>query len=360
MNGAGDLSFPTIDKTMKCQVTNGAGARSSFHQWEKSTRSSLPPMALVPDDFTTWSWSKRRLIVVWDDDVVRRAESQELDDGELQDAGKAEKSVAPPAAGLLGQPIGVYPGGGTPATVLGTAAGAATGAFLGTAAVAAVTSAAKYVRESKQKAERAGLRILDVSESQAVGLHFPHGHPRRKVVYVGDPEVPNNYYPLGSFHREMFDSKVSEVTRLLMGLGATSISVEYTEGYKSGGSIKFAASTPKDTDVELGGGIKRTSEINSNAKITMNLSPTKRPEIPEGLVWFRHERQWQEIATARLEHGLQNFSLEVRYTDDLGIDANLVAKIHGVGFESGGTVTNFKETVWSVSGTFGTDFASRI
>ena len=36
------------------------------------------------------------------------------------------------------------------------------------------------------------------------------------------------------------------------------------------------------------------------------------------------------------------------------------SKVQVVGFESGGTVTSFKETVWSVSGTFGMDFASEI
>jgi hypothetical protein len=58
------------------------------------------------------------------------------------------------------------------------------------------------------------------------------------------------------------------------------------------------------------------------------------------------------VANARLESGLRAFTIDVNYTDDFGINASLKAKIASVGLELGGTFTEYRETVWKLSGTF--------
>jgi hypothetical protein len=74
--------------------------------------------------------------------------------------------------------------------------------------------------------EAPSLPFLVVTTSQAVNLRFPHGHPLKNVVYVADPGVAGNYYPVASFHRILFEGKVAEALRLLRSLGATEISIE--------------------------------------------------------------------------------------------------------------------------------------
>ena len=279
----------------------------------------------------TLSYPERQFIVVESDDaveVVRRAESE--------GAGAGDQQVLD-IANSVGRAAAIAGGG---------AAGIA--GFTG----AALAGVAIQLWKTRKKAEKVDLPYLVVTTSQTANLAFPNGHPLRNVVYVGDPGLPGNYYPVASFHRVLFEGKVAEAQRLLRSLGATEICIEYLEGFNRGAGVDFSVSPPAGAGVEIGGGVNATTKASSGAKTTMKLSPTMPARIPEDLIWFRSEPLWQEVANARLESGLRSFSIDVTYTDDFGVNANLKTKIASVGLELGGTFTEYRETRWQLSGTF--------
>ena len=82
------------------------------------------------------------------------------------------------------------------------------------------------------------------------------------------------------------------------------------------------------------------------------LRPTTAPHVPEGLLWYPHERFWQGLAKMRLESGLMTYSLEIDYDDDCGVNAKASAKLMDAGFDIGGTYNNFESTKWIMQGTF--------
>lgn len=275
-------------------------------------------MKFAQDDVMTWSYPERQLIVVWSDDAVetvRRAASE--------DAGGERTAKLLDAAALVVLPLVTWAG------------------------VAAVS-----LWRARKRADKANLPVLVVTTSQARSLSFPNGHPLRDVVYVGDPGVAGSYYPVASFHRFLFEGKVAEALRLLRSLGATEISIEYIEGFNRGAGVDLAMSPPSASGGEIGGGIDRTSKVSSGAKTTMQLSPTMPAQVPNDLIWFASEPLWKEVANARLESGLRSFTIDVNYTDDFGINANLQAKVASAGLRLGGNFTEFQETRWKLSGTF--------
>lgn len=278
-------------------------------------------MDFALDDVMTLLYPERQLIlVVRDGDVqVRRAKPGDVDS-------KRTWEFVPP----------IFVGGG--------------GAV--SAGVAAGVTVAVQLWKLRERSDKAELPYLVVTDSQARNLRFPYGHPRRNIVYAADPGVGGKYYPVASFHRELFDAKVSEAIRLLSGLAATEMAVEYRKGFDRGSVIDFLAAPPEGAGVEIGGGGKATSKVSSGAKIAMKLVPTRPAHVPKDLSWFPSERIWQTLAETRLESGLRTFDIELRYTDDFGIDGNLKAKIARVGLEVGGSFTEYRETVWKLSGTF--------
>ncbi len=171
-------------------------------------------------------------------------------------------------------------------------------------------------------------------------------------MYVGDPGVAGNYYPVANFHRVLFERKVAEALRLLRSLGATTISIEYLEGFRRAGAVEFSPIAVPGVDASIGASAESSRNNSASAKFTMSLAPTMSPHIPEDLVWFRSEVLWQEIASARLESGLREFSMDVNYSEDFGVNASLKAKIADVGLELGGNFVDFRETIWKLSGTF--------
>jgi hypothetical protein len=299
-------------------------------------------MQALSDDVLTLLYPERQLIVVASDDEVeaaRRAARKDLDSG-------GSSNVAAAAARWI-----------TPASASNAGGAAAiAGAALGAAAVAAGLELWK----ARKRAQTANLPYLVVSDSQAVNLRFPNGHPLRKVVYVGDPGVAGDYYPIATFPRVLFAGKVAEAIRLLRSLGATEISIEYLQGFEQGGAVNLSASSPTGGGVDAEAVVNRTNKARSGAKTTMQLSPTTPPHIPSDLVWFRTEPLWQEIANARLESGLRQFTIDVNYTDDFGINAKLEAKIASVGLGLGGSFTEFRETNWKLTGTFAENVQSAV
>jgi hypothetical protein len=207
---------------------------------------------------------------------------------------------------------------------------------------------------SKMEALRGkGIDVLAVGRSEAATLVFPPGHPRDGVVYVGDPVSAELYYPGADFHRRAFEHKFSDALNLLMALAATRISVQSEEGWGRDFATSLALPLP-DLVANLRGGAHGRASHESKLLFEARLSPRHPPRLPKGLTWFTHEPTWRATANARLTHGLEHFTLSVRYTDDYGVNADLEAKVAAVGLDLGGEFNQYRATTWRMEG----DFAS--
>lgn len=207
---------------------------------------------------------------------------------------------------------------------------------------------------AKVKGMRAqGAQVLPVSLSVAQGLRFPPGHPRSNVLYVAHPVDVGSYIPAAEFHRFLFEHKVAEAQRLIRSLGATRVNVRSVKGWNREAALNMGLSVPKSgNDARAGGDLGRTSGDTTEIITSMTLQPSLEPAVPDGLVWMAHEPLWQEVAEARLESGLREFSLDVRSTDDFGVNASLKALVEKVGFDAGGRFVDHVETIWRLDGLF--------
>jgi hypothetical protein len=228
-------------------------------------------------------------------------------------------------------------------------------AWLMIAAGPLVGVAVKVLLNAVQKMREGGEELVPVSWTDAERLRFPIGHPRKNVVYIGHPVDPPAYIPIADFHRFLFEHKVAEAQRLIRSLGALTIEVIRIEGWDRGAGVNVGISIPATPETpKVDANVTTSREAGSSRAVlaTMKLRPTKPPHIPDGLVWLSHEPLWQEVAQARLESGLDAFVIDVRSTDDYGINANLKALVTNSGLEMGGTFVEHRDTVWRLQGTF--------
>jgi hypothetical protein len=107
---------------------------------------------------------------------------------------------------------------------------------------------------------------------------------------------------------------------------------------------------------KVGGEMGGTQQSKASILYEASFAGSKDPALPQDLVWYEYEPTWKEIAEGRLEHNLQNFELNVEYTDDFGINLGLISKLGGSwgGLDLGGKFENHKSTIWRIVGTFGT------
>ena len=216
-----------------------------------------------------------------------------------------------------------------------------------------VKTARQLVR-SWQRARDQGIPVLQIGKSEACQLDFPLGHPREGIVYVGHPAIPPVYNTIADFHRVTFEHKFREAISLLMNLGAIHMRVEHVSGWSKEFSSRLSVPLNEpDMGLSATGSSARSSQ--NELLFEANLIGTSEPRIPEGLVWYPREETWQAIAEARMEFGLKQFSMNVAYVDDFGINAKLKATIADSGFDLGGNFEDHRQTWWRIAGKFFTE-----
>jgi hypothetical protein len=190
--------------------------------------------------------------------------------------------------------------------------------------------------KARREMRQGGENLIPVSSIDAAELHFPVGHPRGKVAYIGHPVDPPVYVPVADFHRFLFEHKVAEALRLIRTLGAVTVEVVRVEGWDQTVGVKVGVALPDLSQADIGASASQERTSGRSVLSTMRLKPTQSPWVPTDLVWLPHEPLWQEVAQARLESGLDSFVLDVRSTDDYGVNARLKALVAKAGLEAGG------------------------
>ena len=153
------------------------------------------------------------------------------------------------------------------------------------------------------------------------------------------------YYPAAQFHRRMFEHKLNEAIKLLMGLGAIEINVEHHSGW----GREF--STNLNISNVMAAGVDAEKQGRLLFQISLDLEGTADPSVPDGLVWYclkSHEPTWQQVAEGREKYGLKSFTLSLQYEDDFGINANLPVMVKKLKLDLGGKFENHKSTIWNI------------
>jgi len=205
--------------------------------------------------------------------------------------------------------------------------------------------------QSYLEARKKGVQANLIPKSWVAQLKLPPGHPREGVLYAGHPADPKTYIPIAAFHRFTFEHKFSELVSILMHLGAKKILVEYVRGWGSKLAASLSAGIPA-AQVGASAGAEKKKDKTGKILYNVELSGTDSPSIPDNLVWYPHESTWQMVAEGRLSFGLKNFSLQLEYQDDYGVNAGLKMNAEKVGFDVGGEFERHEATTWSISGSF--------
>lgn len=206
---------------------------------------------------------------------------------------------------------------------------------------------ASEIRRAYESFKGQGRNVAFVTPAATATLRFPRGEPIFGTLYAGHPTRPAEYFPVNSFHGDVFDTKVAEAITLLHSLGAFSVSVQHVRGWTRGANLEVES--PRLPFKILGGTTRGGSK-----SITFDgeYAPTTAPALPQDLSWYEREPLWRALAEGRLHSGMTRFQLDVRYDQDFGIDLSLVDSAEKLGLRLGGEFKAQRETVWRMTGHF--------
>lgn len=199
-------------------------------------------------------------------------------------------------------------------------------------------------------------------------LVFQHGHPQ-PGLYMSHPLMPNCYYPRKNIEYVLFEEKMLEFIKLVQCLGATRII------FKSKRGMSVSQDKTFDTDIETKVGVKLVGvkadpkgkyakRAKDNKSLMeereLRLSPKKQIYVPDHLVWYNSDPEWETIVRGRMDRSLEQYDITIStketsvYSKEL--DARVKSNFHylivGVkgnfAFNEQEVFTQDEETEWSV------------
>lgn len=154
--------------------------------------------------------------------------------------------------------------------------------------------------------------VLDKS-NLPTNIKFPFTHPKKEEIYIGHPYLKESYLPFSSFEADLFNDRFEEFSYFIQCLGAKSMTIKVIkenekttteiDNTNTTGSIGLGKNVVKNT-LDLGYQNNKDSDKKEDSKTsrtrTQNYNPTKKPYIPENLLWYPHETSWYRIYQQRI------------------------------------------------------------
>ena len=147
-------------------------------------------------------------------------------------------------------------------------------------------------------------------------IQFPVGHPKINVLYIGHPYRPHIYIPYNESEDSLFVDKVQEFCYLLQCLGAKEIRILSVIGKSVNELSKYSLNAQLGGSGKVYGGDVKGDYANENhsagetlqhLEMLQKFEPNKPPFIPEGLIWYPHNVQWQRLAKSRIDGNLLEY-----------------------------------------------------
>lgn len=178
------------------------------------------------------------------------------------------------------------------------------------------------------------------------------------ILYVMSPLENNVYIKLYEFHEINFSTKYNEMLDMLQSLGATYIKISTVEE----GNREFKGNLGSENEYKTFDEEDKAKKEKNNMGSKFDMSNKKsrakrfegtytentRKELHKKQLWYLRQEDWQYIAKARLELGLQEFNFEFEYTEDFGINFDFNMLISSIGAKMGGEFKEFKKEFFDV------------
>lgn len=186
--------------------------------------------------------------------------------------------------------------------------------------------------------------IFDLNKSRDY-FQFPMNHPVDRQIYACCDAEPNLYVPLASFHDYMYQAKLSAFHKLCANLLAKRCLVNSVEEDNIDITSKIGTtgipSSFGPISAGINGGYK--SNKNTSAKIFAEYPKKNKKPIITETKWMNGEPTWLNMQKLRMENRLKKMQADFCYTDDMGINASVAAKVSSIGIDIGGEYQKMKK-----------------
>lgn len=205
----------------------------------------------------------------------------------------------------------------------------------------------------KKYAGRDRSLIQAVPLREANRFRFLSGSAEVGRAYAANPLCDDTYYSVDTYNDDMIDHKLSELERILNGLGAKRYQISFQsdelDGARASLGIKerrfFKKGAAASVEAEFHRARARRFERGGT-------SQGRDPCLPSNLVWLDREPSWQALVESRLHYGRENFDLRVTLDRDMRMSSKVMGDLKLLRLDMEASVERKSNVTLSVSGTF--------
>ncbi len=179
---------------------------------------------------------------------------------------------------------------------------------------------------------------IDVFRSSNVpaAFRFPFGHPYPNQLYIAHPYNIGLYVPYDKSEDIFFADKVNELCYLLECLGAETIEISTVRGKRVKEMSNSAKTLTGSAEIKLFSAngqssqskeTNNSSDCNSTRTLTIRLDPMNKPYLPENLIWYAEQPQWQRLVEQRLKNNILEYSESIQSSETRFTSINEVSDI---------------------------------
>lgn len=205
-------------------------------------------------------------------------------------------------------------------------------------------------------------------------LKFPLGHPQEGELYMCHPYNHNLYIPYESCEFELFKDKMDELRLVLQAMGATSIKIYEANDWETHNNSSRNIAVDGSVNAKINranGELQQENKSDEFEKLRHEyetesiFEPQRMPYIPDNLVWYPHQADWQRLFEQR-KGGLKRHRISISIAKEtkiseqkrLGLKADFQALILKINAGANIDTESMFETKSSSVWTLDVEFAS--
>lgn len=156
--------------------------------------------------------------------------------------------------------------------------------------------------------------IFLMSINEDIPFEVATGTPVAYTPYIAHPHLKDVFVPLENHSFIFLQEKMKEFMRLVQSLGASEITIKQINERSEMSTTKTGQAILGELGIGqwMSGSIdnkgsyeSQTSEDKSNKLfLYQKFTPNSKPKIPKGLVWYKKEPSWQNLAQQRINGNL--------------------------------------------------------
>lgn len=186
-------------------------------------------------------------------------------------------------------------------------------------------------------------------------IKFEDCVPTVGELYIAHPYRQGVYLPVSQYEHLIFRERIHELSKVMMALGATEIRTLQNSDSKTQSSSENSSNTSASVGVGRFGAkgaissfLKSLAENEKSDSIVINFKndPIDLPKLPDGLIWYPHDKEWQHIADCRLHGNILEYEINLSSKE-----VNLVSEIERSNIEA-------QAKAFFVSGSYSNDNSS--